>query len=195
VTSATVTVYGEPIWNPVDLLARISAESGSPWIGLVSMLAILVATLTTNIAANIVAPANSFTNLAPAAISFRMGGLLAGLVGVAIMPWRLLDVYQMWLLSYSGLLGAVGGVLVGDYLVVRRGVLSVEDLYAPRGRYSYRRGVNPAAMMARGAGILVALAGLLSPPLRFLFDGAWFSAAVVPGILYLALMRGGTHRP
>jgi nucleobase:cation symporter-1, NCS1 family len=195
VTSASVTVYGEAIWNPVDLLARISAESGSLWIGLASMAAILVATLTTNIAANIVAPANSFANLAPGLISFRAGGLLAGVVGVVIAPWRLLDVYQMWLISYSGLLGAAGGVLVCDYLFVRRGRLSVEELYAPQGRYSYRRGVNPAAMVALAAGILVALAGTIVPALRFLFDGAWFSAAFVSGVLYLALMRGDTHRP
>lgn len=189
VTSATVTVYGEAIWNPVDLLARISAESGGPWIGLASMAAILVATLTTNIAANIVAPANSFTNLAPELISFRLGGLLAGLVGVAIAPWRLLDVYQTWLISYSGLLGAVGGVLVCDYVVVRRGRLSLEDLYAPHGRYSYVSGVNPAAVIALAAGILVALAGTTSPAFRFLFDGAWFSAAIVSGGVYLILMR------
>jgi nucleobase:cation symporter-1, NCS1 family len=190
VTSATVTVYGAPIWNPVDLLARISAESGQPWIGLVSMAAILIATLTTNIAANIVAPAVSFSNLAPGAISFRVGGLIAGVVGVLLFPWKLLDVYQTWLISYSGLLGAVGGVLVCDYLVMRRGVLHVEELYSPDGRYAYGTGVNRAAMIALAAGILVALAGLASPGLRFLFDGAWFSAAIVSGVVYVALMRG-----
>jgi NCS1 family nucleobase:cation symporter-1 len=191
VTGATVVRYGEPVWNPVDLLARLTAESASPVLGLVSLVAILVATLTTNIAANIVAPANSVSNLAPARIGFRAGGLLAGLVGVAIVPWALLDRYQTWLLSYSGLLGAVGGVLVCDYVFVRRGVLVVADLYAVAGRYTYRRGVNRAAMVALAAGVLVALAGVVAPAARFLFDGAWFSAAIVSGVVYFLLMRPG----
>ena len=195
VTSATVTIYGEPIWNPVDLLARISAESGNPLVGLVSMAAILIATLTTNIAANIVAPAVSFANLAPGRISFRAGGLIAGLIGVVILPWKLLDVYQTWLISYSGLLGAVGGVLVSDYVVVRRGVLAVDELYSRRGRYGYVNGVNRAAMIALAAGIVVALAGAFAPGLRFLFDGAWFSAAATSFVVYLALMnRHGMKR-
>jgi NCS1 family nucleobase:cation symporter-1 len=189
VTGATVVKYGEPIWNPVDLLARLTTESGNPAIGLLSMIAILVATLTTNIAANIVAPANSLANLAPERVSFTLGGLVAGLVGVLIVPWALLDRYQTWLLSYSGLLGAVGGVMVCDYLVIRRGVLAVDDLYAAAGRYSYRSGVNRAAMVALVAGIATALAGVLEPALRFLFDGAWFSAAIVSFLVYLVLMK------
>jgi NCS1 family nucleobase:cation symporter-1 len=189
VTGATVVRYGEPIWNPVDLLARLTAESGNPLIGLVSLVALLVATLTTNIAANIVAPANSLANLAPARIDFRFGGLIAGLVGVAIAPWALLDRYQTWLLTYSGLLGAVGGVLVCDYVWIRRGVLVVDDLYAAAGRYTYRQGVNHSAMLALAAGILVALAGTVVPALGFLFDGAWFSAAFVSGLVYFYLMR------
>jgi NCS1 family nucleobase:cation symporter-1 len=188
VTGATVARYGEPVWNPVDLLARLSAESGNPAVGLIALAAILVATLTTNIAANIVAPANSLANLAPDRLSFRLGGLVAGLIGVAIVPWALLDRYQTWLLSYSGLLGAVGGVLACDYVVLRGGMLVVSDLYAPAGRYTYRNGVNPASMAALAAGILVALTGVVVPPLRFLFDGAWFSAAIVSGVVYLLLM-------
>ena len=153
------------------------------------MVAVLVATLTTNIAANIVAPANSFSNLAPARISFRTGGLIAGVLGVVILPWALLDRYQTWLISYSGLLGAVGGVLLADYVVIRRGVLDVADLYAEDGRYRYQNGVNPAALVATAAGIVVALAGLVVPGWRLLFDGAWFSAAIASAVVYLALMR------
>jgi NCS1 family nucleobase:cation symporter-1 len=193
VTGATVVRYGEPIWNPVDLLARLTAESGNPLVGLLSLVALLVATLTTNIAANIVAPANSLANLAPGRIDFRLGGLIAGLAGVAIVPWALLDQYQTWLLTYSGLLGAVGGVLLCDYLVIRRGVLVVEDLYAVAGRYTYRQGVNRSAMLALAAGILVALVGTVVPALAFLFDGAWFSAAIASGLVYLYLMRSGSN--
>ena len=102
VTSATVLLYGTAIWNPVELVGRLAAERGSPVLGLLALAAILVATLTTNIAANIVAPANSFSNLSPRRVSARAGGLIAALIGIAILPWKLLDAYQTWLISYSG---------------------------------------------------------------------------------------------
>jgi len=189
VTSATVILYGQAIWNPVDLLARLTAESGNALLGLVALAAIVVATLTTNIAANVVAPANSIANLRPRRISFRLGGLIAGAIGILIVPWKLLDMYQTWLITYSGLLGAVGGVVVCDYVVIRRGVLRLPDLYAPDGAYAYRRGINPRALAALAAGVLVALVGTLDPRLRFLFDGAWFSGAIVSFGLYWMLMR------
>ena len=189
VTSATLILYGRAIWNPVDLLARLTAESRSPLLGLVAMLAIAIATLTTNIAANIVAPANSFANLSPRRVSFKLGGLVAGAIGILIVPWKLLDMYQTWLITYSGLLGAVGGVIVCDYVIIRRGALSLRDLYTEDGAYAYTDGVNRRAVVALVAGILVALAGTLHPRLRFLFDGAWFSAAIVSFIVYWVLMR------
>jgi nucleobase:cation symporter-1, NCS1 family len=192
VTSATVTLYGEAIWNPVDLVARLTAEGGATWIGFLAMAAIAVATLSTNIAANIVAPANSFSNVAPRKISFRMGGLIAGAIGIVIFPWKLLDLYQTWLITYSGLLGAVGGVIVCDYLVIRRGVLDLHELYEEDGVYRYGSGVNRHAIVAMIAGIAVALAGLLHPSLAFLFNGAWFSAALVAFGSYWILMRKTT---
>jgi len=189
VTSATVILYGQAIWNPVDLLARLTAEAGNPLLGIVAMVAILVATLTTNIAANIVAPANSFANLAPRRVSFKLGGLIAAAIGIVIFPWKLLEQYQTWLITYSGLLGAVGGVIICDYVAVRRGALSLRDLYDATGAYRYDGGVNRNALVALGAGVAVALAGLLHPRVRFLFDGAWFSAAIVSFVLYWWLMR------
>jgi nucleobase:cation symporter-1, NCS1 family len=140
---------------------------------------VLVATLTTNIAANIVAPAAAVANLKPSRLTLLTGGTIAALVGIVLMPWRLLDTYQTWLLSYSGLLGAVLGVVVCDYLVVRRGVLDVRALYAEGSVYWYSSGVNARAMAALAAGALVALAGAVVPSLSFLFSGAWFSAAIV----------------
>ena len=189
VTSATVILYGQAIWNPVDLLARLTAESGSPLLGLVAMVAIALATLTTNIAANVVAPANSFANLAPRRVSFRLGGLIAAALGILIFPWKLLDMYQTWLITYSGLLGAVGGVIICDYAVLRRGELSLRDLYVEDGAYAYTGGVNRRAVAALAAGILVALAGLAHARLRFLFDGAWFSATAMSFVVYWFLMR------
>jgi len=189
VTSATVIVYGEAIWNPVELVARLTREQGSAWLGVASMLVIIVATLTTNIAANIVSPAFTLANLAPRRVTFRAGGVIAAVIGLLIFPWKLLDLYQGWLLTYSGLLGAVGGVILCDYALVRRGRLDVRGLYDEHGAYRYANGINPRAIVALLAGVLVALAGLLSPGLRFLFDGAWFSATLVSFAVYYALMR------
>jgi NCS1 family nucleobase:cation symporter-1 len=191
VTSATILLYGKAIWNPVDLVTRLAAEYHRPLLGSVAMLAILVATLTTNVAANVVAPANSFANLSPQRVSFRAGGLIAGLLGIAILPWKLLDMYQEWLISYSGLLGAVGGVIVCDYLVLRRGRLELADLYRPDGVYRYTDGINWRAIAATVAGIVVALGGLVAPGVGFLFGGAWFSATTVAFALYYLLMRRG----
>jgi nucleobase:cation symporter-1, NCS1 family len=195
VTSATVALYGEAIWNPVDLLARLTREYDSPLLGILAMVVLLVATLTTNIAANIVAPANSFSNLAPRRISFRAGGLIAGVIGIVILPWKLLDMYQTWLISYSGLLGAAGGVLICDYVVVRRMSLTVADLYDEHGQYRYDNGFNERALVALAAGVLVALVGKVSPQLGFLFSGAWFSATLVAFLVYLGLMRAAARAP
>ena len=189
VTSATVILYGKAIWNPVELVGRLAEEQQSPTLALLALVAILVATLTTNIAANIVAPANSFANLNPRRISARAGGLIAAVIGICILPWKLLDAYQTWLLGYSGLLGAIGGVILCDYLVVRAGRLKLRDLYAEDGAYSYRGGINDRAIIATVAGIAVALAGRVVPGLEFLFSGAWFSAAIVSFLLYSYLMR------
>ncbi len=189
VTGATVVVYGEAIWNPVELVARLTREGGSAWLGIVSMVVIAVATLTTNIAANIVSPAFTLANLAPRRITFRAGGVIAAVTGLLIFPWKLLDLYQGWLLTYGGLLGAVGGVILCDYALVRRGRLDVRGLYDEHGPYRYRDGVNPRALVALAAGVGVALVGLAAPGLRFLFDGAWFSATLVSLAVYYALMR------
>jgi NCS1 family nucleobase:cation symporter-1 len=189
VTAATVVLYGEAIWNPVDLVTRLAGEYQNPLLGVIAMFAILVATITTNVAANVVGPANSFANLKPDRISFRAAGLIAGVFGILILPWKLLDMYQAWLISYSGLLGAVGGVIMCDYLLIRRGKLRLADLYRFDGEYGYDAGLNRPAIVATVGGILVALAGLVLPGVGFLFSGAWFSATFTAFVLYYALMR------
>lgn len=203
VTSATALIFpGEGvIWDPVVLLGRI----GGPLIVLLSMVALSVATLTTNLAANVVSPANDFSNLAPSRISFRTGGLITAFLGIAIMPWKLLASSQgyifTWLIGYSALLGPIGGILIADYFVLRRRQLDVEDLYRRGGRYEYRGGVNPAAMIALVAGVLPCVPGFLAQamPAQFgdvaglwksIYAYAWFVGLGVAGGLYLLLMRG-----
>ena len=189
VTSATLILYGEAIWDPVKLLSRLTEEYNSPLLGIFAMFVLAVATLSTNIAANIVSPANSFSNVNPRKISFRLGGLIAGGIGILIMPWKLLDMYLTWLITYSGLLGAVGGVILCDYVFIRKGKLNLHDLYQEKGEYTYKNGLNPKALIALVAGILVALMGKVITGLEFLFNGAWFSAAIVSFMVYYFLMR------
>ncbi len=189
VTSATVIIFGRAIWDPVQVLARL----GSPWAVLIAMAGLLLATLNVNVAANIVSPANDFSNLYPRRISFRMGGVITCCLGLLLQPWRLLASYGSyitgWLVGYSGLLGPIAGVLICDYFVIRKRMIVVEDLYQRGGFYEFRRGFNPRALGALGAGIGVALIGLFVPALRGLYDYAWFAGFAAAFGAYWGLMR------
>jgi len=193
VTSASVVLFGEAIWDPVILIGRFN----EPLIAFIALIAILVATLNTNVAANVVSPSNDFSNLNPRLISFRTGGLITGVVGIAMMPWKLLSDYNAyifgWLIGYSGLLGPIAGVMIADYFLVRKQVLNVEDLYRRGGEYEYANGLNWRAVLSLGAGVSVALLGLAIPPLRWLYDYAWFVGFAVSGAIYWVSMRGETR--
>ncbi|HEX6864524.1 MAG TPA: cytosine permease, partial [Thermoanaerobaculia bacterium] len=187
VTSASVLIFGEAIWDPVALLSKLE----SPMVILISLFALLIATLTTNVAANVVAPANGFANLWPARITFAIGGLITGVIGVAIMPWRLLSDYGTyifgWLVGYSGLLGPIAGIFIADYWLIRKTNLSLPDLYKEDGIYGRW---NWKALVALVAGVVIALIGLVVPGLRVLYDYAWFVGFAVAFVLYWVLMRG-----
>ena len=188
VTSASVVLFGEPIWDPVALIGRFH----QPLIAFVALIAILIATLNTNVAANVVSPSNDFSNLNPRLISFRTGGMITGVVGVLMMPWKLLGNYSSyifgWLVGYSGLLGPVAGTMIADYFIVRRRRLNVPDLYRRGGEYEYGGGVNPKALVSLALGIVVALVGLAIPALRFLYNYAWFVGFAVSAAAYTMLM-------
>jgi len=190
VTSASVVLFGEAIWDPVLLIGRFH----QPLVAFIALIAILVATLNTNVAANVVSPSNDFSNLNPRLISFRTGGFITGIVGVLMMPWKLLGDYSAyifgWLVGYSGLLGPIAGVMIADYFIVRGRSLNVDDLYRRGGQYEYSRGVNPRALTSLLLGIVVALLGLAIPALRWLYDYAWFVGFAVSAGSYVMLMPG-----
>src|SRR6266850_2011362 len=189
VTSASAVIFGEAIWDPVVLLGRFNR----PLIALIALVALLLATLNTNVAANVVSPSNDFSNLRPSLISFRTGGLITGVVGILMMPWRLLRDFSLyifgWLVGCSALLGPIAGIMICDYYLVRRRQLVVEDLYLRGGAYEYLHGFNPKAILALVAGVAIALIGLAVPAVRWLFDYAWFVGFVVSGGLYFLLMQ------
>jgi NCS1 family nucleobase:cation symporter-1 len=198
VTSATIVMFGKPLWDPVDVLTRMESKAAL----IVAMLAICIATLATNIAANVVSPANDFSHLSPRLITFRMGGMITAFLGVIIMPWKLIETSHgyifNWLVAYSALLGAVGGILVCDYWLIRRAQLSLTELYDPNGRYRYLNGINWRAVGALIIAIAPCAPGFIHQ-LRpgehtdffdRLYTYAWFVTFAIAFILYAAMMIG-----
>ncbi len=192
VTSATMIIFGEALWDPVAVLSRL----GHPLAVMVAMIALLMATLNVNVAANVVSPANDFSNLAPRRISFRTGGLITCVLGIAMQPWKVMANYGSyifgWLVGYSGFLGPIAGVLICDYFLVRRKIIKIEDLYRRGGVYEYSGGFNWRAIGALAGGAAVAFVGLVFPPLRVLYDYAWFVGFAVSFAIYFGWM--GTSR-
>jgi NCS1 family nucleobase:cation symporter-1 len=200
VTSATAIIFGSTIWDPVVLAGKFE----SPWLVSIAMLAVAVSTLATNIAANIVSPANDFSNLSPAKIDFRMGGYITGVIGVLIFPWKLIadpnGYIFTWLIAYSSLLGPIGGILVADYYFVRRRQLVVDELYRRESRYWYSGGVNWSAVAALVLGVLPNVPGFLTTIgaiakdavpgwVSGLYHYAWFVGFALSGVSYLVFMR------
>ncbi|HUL33101.1 MAG TPA: NCS1 family nucleobase:cation symporter-1 [Candidatus Eisenbacteria bacterium] len=199
VTSASAVIFGQPIWDPVVLLGKFN----QPVIALVALIALLIATLNTNVAANVVSPSNDFSNLRPSLISFRTGGLITGVIGVLMMPWKLMTDFSSyifgWLIGSSALLGPIAGIMIFDYYLVRKRELDVDDLYTRPGRYEYNSGFNRRALLALGAGVGVALVGLVFLQVRelrqyasyfgWLYNYAWFVGFFVSGWLYYLFMR------
>ncbi|GGA83988.1 NCS1 family nucleobase:cation symporter-1 [Puia dinghuensis] len=200
VTSATTIIYGTTIWDPVALAGRFDNKL----LVSIAMIAVAISTLATNIAANIVSPANDFAHLSPAKISFRTGGFITGIVGILIFPWRLVadpsGYIFTWLVGYSSLLGPVGGILIVDYYFIRRQQLSVKALYDPNGIYRYTNGFNRNAIVSLLLGILPNIPGFLvtigaAAPDAFpawiiqLYSYAWFVGFALAGGSYALLMR------
>jgi NCS1 family nucleobase:cation symporter-1 len=205
VTSATTIIYGETIWDPVDVLTHFK----NPVVLVVAMLALCIATLATNIAANVVSPANDFAHLAPHRISFRTGGLITGVIGIVMMPWKLVadpsGYIFTWLVGYSALLGPIGGIMIADYFVYRRCQLDLAALYKASGQYRYANGFSLVALLALIVAVLPNLPGFLvnvklinaaSVPafLVALYDYAWFAGFAIAFVVYLLLRKIAPNR-
>jgi NCS1 family nucleobase:cation symporter-1 len=177
VTQATVLIFGEAIWDPVALVARL----GGPAVIVVSLVAISIATLTTNIAANVVSPANDFSNLSPGRISFRTGGMITAVIGVLMAPWYLftnLGAYIFtWLIGYGALLGPIAGIMLCDYYLVRRRRLDVAALYDPAGPH---RGTNPRAVAALIVAVAPNVPGFINAATNRTHAAAAADPTVVP---------------
>ena len=200
VTSATAIIYGQMEWDPVALASKFESKVMVS----LAMFGIIISTLATNIAANIISPANDFSNLAPKKINFKLGGYITGIVGVIIFPWKLIalpDSYIFnWLIAYSALLGPVGGIMIADYYFIRKQELNLPELYSHKGQYYFTNGFNRYAVVALFLGIIPNVPGFLlqikviakdTIPLWIsdLYNYAWFVGFFLSGIIYMALMR------
>ncbi len=200
VTSATVIIYGTMIWDPLVLAEKFESKI----LVTVAMIAVAISTLATNIAANMVSPANDFANLSPARISFKTGGYITGIIGILIFPWKLIadpnGYIFTWLIAYSSLLGPVGGIMIADYYFIRRKLLIVDDLYAFGGIYGYTNGFNVNAVIAIILGILPNVPGFLVqvklvnadsvwPWVSQIYNYAWFVGFFISGLMYYVLMK------
>lgn len=200
VTSATVIIYGESIWDPLILAGKFESK----FLVSLAMIAVAISTLATNIAANIVSPANDFANLAPASINFRKGGYITGVIGILIMPWKLIadpnGYIFTWLIAYSSLLGPIGGIMIADYYFIRKQTLDLSSLYTHQGIYYYHSGYNMRAVWALLAGILPNIPGFLLEIkavtseafpgwISGLYHYAWFVGFLVSAIVYKMIMQ------
>lgn len=198
VTSATVNIYGQAIWDPVDLAGRMEGLAVA-----VGLLIITLDTLCVNLAANVVGPAYDFTAIFPKQLNFARGGYLTALLGIAMMPWKLIEssggYIFTWLVGYGALLGPVLGIMIADYWLLRRTRLEVDELYKSDGVYAYRGGWNPAAWIAFGLAVLPNVPGFLSTAfpqsfggvpaaLKDIYNYAWFVGVAISVLVYLPLM-------
>jgi len=204
VTSATVSIYGKAIWDPVDLAGRMEGLAVA-----VGLIIITLDTLCVNLAANVVGPAYDFTAIFPKQLNFARGGYLTAVLGIAMMPWKLIEssggYIFTWLVGYGALLGPVLGVMIADYWLVRRTHIEVDQLYDPAGPYAYRRGWNPAAWIAFAAAVLPNLPGFLATAFPQAFGGvpaafkeiynyAWFVSVLISVLVYVPLMSAARAR-
>ncbi|MEW9668697.1 NCS1 family nucleobase:cation symporter-1 [Ammoniphilus sp. 3BR4] len=188
VASATVLIFGEAIWDPTILLAKFP-----PFVIFLGTIGIVLATLTTNVAANIVAPARAIENILPRKITFGMGAVITGIVAILMQPWYLLENFGnylfVWLGTYGALLGPIEGIAIADYWLVRKRKLDLVDLYRKNSRYDYGTGFNNRAISALVIGIGVSLLGKFIPGMAFLWENAWFVGLFVSGITYSYFMK------
>lgn len=196
ITSAALIIFPHmnpaDAWDPVKLVGQFS----QPVVVAISMFTVVVATLSVNIAANVVSPANDFANAFPKLISFRTGGLITGIIGILMQPWKLLadpsGYIFGWLVGYSGGLGSIAGVLIADYWIIRKRELNLGDLYRTKGVYA---GWNWRAVLATLLGCFFAWIGLLVEPFRPLYDYGWFIGFGVAFLTHWLLMRAAPPAP
>ncbi|GGY00968.1 transporter [Litchfieldella qijiaojingensis] len=189
-TAASASLVGRTIADPVNLIGMIDNPF---WVG-VAMILIIIATLSTNTAANIVSPTNDFQNVAPKLVDHPRGVLITGLVGVLLMGYDLLQkagvitsgvtlesLYSNWLLGYSSLLGPIAGIMAVDYFLIKRQSLDVPSLYQDNKAYP---AINAAGFIAFGVPVLLTLVALTTGTMAWFYDYGWFTGSALGAMTY-----------
>lgn len=200
VTSATFGIFGETIADPIALVGRFAQSGGAGSVAaVIAMIGVAIATLSTNIAANVVSPANALINLSPQHVTFRMGALITGIIGILMLPWKLFEdpsgYIFVWLGGIGTLLGPVTGILVADYFLLRRTELDLDGLYHRNGPYTYVQGFNPVAMAVFALGVVPSLPGFFATALGLevpwiftaIYQQAWFVGFALGLVLYAGI--------
>lgn len=197
-TAASSSIFGETISDPITLIGKIDSTF---WV-IIAMIIIILATISTNAAANMVAPTNDFQNIAPKVINMRRGVMLTAAVGTILVLWEVLrnsgfitsdvsveSLYSNWLLTYSSLLGPVAGVMIADFYLVRKGKINVVDLYkddSPYGKYNW---AGILSFLIPAVLALVAFRAGGDSGIFWLYNYGWFTGAFLGFVLYLVLSR------
>jgi NCS1 family nucleobase:cation symporter-1 len=204
VTSATVAIYGKAIWDPVDLAGRMEGIAVA-----IGLAIITIDTLCVNLAANVVGPAYDFAAIFPRHVNFARGGYITAVLGVLMMPWKMIEssggYIFTWLGGYGALLGPVLGIMIADYWLIRRTRVDVGDLYELDGPYAYRNGWNPSALIAFAVAVAPNVPGFLATAFPQTFGGvpdafkeiynyAWFVGVFLSVVVYLPLMTTERRR-
>ena len=188
VASATVVIYGEALWDPAAVLAKFS-----PLAIFLGTIGIILATLTTNVAANIVAPARAVENLAPRRLSYEAGAIIAGVVSLLMQPWHILENFGnyifLWLGTYGALLGPIDGIAIADYWLVRKRRIHLTELYKPNGMYAYKTGFNMRAIWAMLIGIAIPFVSKYIPGFHIIWDNAWTVGLLISLAIYTWMMK------
>lgn len=198
-TAASTTLVGETISDPINLIGKIESPI---WV-VIAMTMIILATLSTNTAANIVSPTNDFQNIAPKKINQTKGVLLTGLIGILLMSWELFKklgvidsdvsveaMYTGWLLGYSSLLGPIAGIMVVDYFVIKKQTLELAELYKAGSIYA---GINKPGLLSFIIPVAISILALTTGYLSWFYQYGWFTGSISGGILYYLFTKKQKH--
>lgn len=195
-TAASLDLVGETVSDPINLIGHID---NTGWV-ILSMLMIILATISTNTAANIVSPTNSFQNIAPRYINENRGVIITGIIGILLMSWELLkklgwlesdvsveSLYSNWLIGYSSLLGPIAGIMIVDYFLIKKQSYDLLALYQDNAGYP---AWNKAGFTAFLIPVSLTIIAITTGKLSWFYDYGWFTGSILGGLIYFLVARG-----
>ena len=196
VTAGTVSVFGETLTNPTEIVARV----GHLGLTVIAAFAFFAATIGINMVANFIPPAYDLANLIPSKINFRTGGLITSIVGFIIGAFWVSVISNIGMFPFVNTLGAilapVYGIMIVDYYVIKNQRLDVNQLFSTKkgGKYYYDNGWNQKAFVAWAIAGLFSVLTVWHPALSGLGGYAWIIGAALGTVLHLMMSGKKTRR-